>query len=596
MKKIFIALLLLPVFIKAQTPNPSLDTTHAAKAVRATKLLLVDGDSYFPKLAESDSTVFAAFDLYGKLIKRNRISDWPLKNSKRLVNNGLNLTFDSASSVVFTDSTSFPNSKRSGYTFRIQNGGISIDVDDSLGNVHIIADPLFGIDLGYNNSIGTIKNRIKTDKSGTKIYGNFQIVDGINLADSILRLTKFQADSLINLKKLRVGNNYRIKNTHPSLYGGTDIILRAVAPDAFAKKGTGIFYNPRYNQALPGMGIADTSNHAINNDPTRRVIWGGYVWAPNDENAPIATDILTILDWYKAPYDSIIYKIAYDEIEYDYNNNLIIMRYDPISNIRVYCSNNNLLRIVDLLGYPYNPIAVTQWGNPFNYDTNKGVGEIDSEESYCESINMRWNFYKIFQRGGSVISNIFQKNVGEFFNIRQSNESYLSNLNINGSSSLYNINQSESSMTNMNVTGSLNIISINQYQGYIQNIFGTQGTITSINQQTSSIYSIKLDTSELSNIIQTLSSISGLHLGKNSFFRNSRQINSNIDFNLINYVGKVFQKINFVDTEGIVFTNVNSATYLFGNYTKEVYKRLDGTIKLAFYNNSDIREVHLVTD
>lgn len=72
MKKILILLFVLPFFAKAQVPALSLDTTYKAKA-NQTGVLLVTDAAYFTKLANADSTLFAQFDLYGKLIFRKVI-------------------------------------------------------------------------------------------------------------------------------------------------------------------------------------------------------------------------------------------------------------------------------------------------------------------------------------------------------------------------------------------------------------------------------------------------------------------------------------------------------------------------------------------
>ena len=66
MKYILLILLAFPLFIKAQVPILSPDSTYRAKAVQ-TGTLVVDNNVFFPSYAGSDTTLFAQFDTSGKL-------------------------------------------------------------------------------------------------------------------------------------------------------------------------------------------------------------------------------------------------------------------------------------------------------------------------------------------------------------------------------------------------------------------------------------------------------------------------------------------------------------------------------------------------
>jgi len=48
---------------------------------------------------------------------------------------------------------------------------------------------------------------------------------------------------------------YLITDADTVLYGGTNVIIQAVSSSKLAKDGTGIFYNPKYDQATPGFDI-----------------------------------------------------------------------------------------------------------------------------------------------------------------------------------------------------------------------------------------------------------------------------------------------------------------------------------------------------
>jgi hypothetical protein len=271
---------------------------------------------------------------------------------------------------------------------------------------------------------------------------------------------------------------------------GTTIYLMAISTNKLATSGIGTFYNPKYNQAVSGFGIWDdkmygtfssivgnfdyigketvtadngatglvladgmirwvsgdwsgatsitggtsgaTANVSGFTSPTysvgAKVFWGGYAWSNVNGNVGSATNVLTLnAEWTKIAYNTTDYNIAYDEIEYDYANNMIIMRYDVVNNIKVIFSALAGVYFSGTLGIPYNGIAVQQWGNGFN-GTVGGHSKIVTN-GYDESVNFR---------GASQLNMTFEI-LGRNYNIEFGKDSKQENITFKNSSTNNNI-------------------------------------------------------------------------------------------------------------------------------------------------------------
>ena len=78
--------------------------------------------------------------------------------------------------------------------------------------------------------------------------------------------------------------------------------------------------------------------YSIGSSPGR-MIWGGYSWTNVNGNIGASVDVLNLdAEWTKNVYDTTNYNIAYDLIEYDYANDMIIRRFEKESNVDVKCS------------------------------------------------------------------------------------------------------------------------------------------------------------------------------------------------------------------------------------------------------------------
>lgn len=75
------------------------------------------------------------------------------------------------------------------------------------------------------------------------------------LTTNYIEVTKNELDALILTFSLIPGYFYIINGVDVNLYGGTTIILEAISNNQLSDYGTGIFYNPKYNQSIDGYGI-----------------------------------------------------------------------------------------------------------------------------------------------------------------------------------------------------------------------------------------------------------------------------------------------------------------------------------------------------
>ena len=463
-------------------------------------------------------------------------------------------------------------------------------------------------------------------------FKNGKIVRFLNTAsggggDIFITKTKAEIDALISTSALVKGATYKITGVHPTLYNdgtnsGTTILLKAISENVLETQGTGIFYNPKYNQAVDGFGIWDnkmygtfstivgtfdyqnketvTSNngatgilladgmiqyvsgnsgsatsitggtssataniedfvspsYAVNN----KVIWGGYSWTNNTGAVGSSVAVLNLdgTNWSKNVYDTTNYNLAYDLIEYDYANDMIIRRHDLVSNIDVRFDKETAGIFTNFYSIPFNAISVQQFGNPFNLVVGKGVFNKLINNGYDESINFCGSLQTNLTFGNSSRQyNLTFGNSSSQYNLTFGNSSRQTNLRFGQSSSQFNLTFGQNSRQN-NLT------------------FGQSSNQTNLTfGQSSSQFNLTFGQN---------SSQFNLTFGENSQVNfNNQTLNSNMEY------------VDF-KTKSFTAQNLSSATYIFDGKIKEVYQRPDGTIKLKFMNNSDVLEVHGIAD
>ena len=94
--------------------------------------------------------------------------------------------------------------------------------------------------------------------------------------------------------------------------------------------------------------------------------------------------------------------IAYDVIEYDYANDMIIRRYEKESNVDVKCRKASYDYFVEEYGFTYHSISVQQFGNALNNTTYKGQLNVDVNDGYNETINFGGEYQRNITFGGNA--------------------------------------------------------------------------------------------------------------------------------------------------------------------------------------------------
>jgi hypothetical protein len=407
----------------------------------------------------------------------------------------------------------------------------------------------------------------------------------------------------------------------------------------------GVFYNPKYNQAVDGFGIwenkmygtfssisgtfdyqnkeAVTANNAatgilladgmiqfvsgdwstatsITGDvssatatvagfvtPTYsigdKVIWGGYSWTNVNGNVGASTDVLNLnAEWSKNVYDTTNYNIAYDVIEYNYTNDMIIRRHEIESNVDIRCSKAQF----DLVGFHilnYNPISVQQFGNAFNISTGKGQLNINVNGGYNESVN----FCGAYQLNLTFGQNAYQYNITFGHNAYQDNltfgqGSHQSNITFGQNANQYNLTFGQGAYQNNLTFGQ------NASQGYLA--FG-QGAYQDYLTFGQNAYQNNLTFGQGSSQLN-------LTFGQNTYQTNIEfDINTQLDYNS-QTLSTSINNARFRTNGGVVtIPNISTATYIYDNtLLKDIYTRPDGTLKLKYMNDSDVLVVNNITD
>jgi hypothetical protein len=220
---------------------------------------------------------------------------------------------------------------------------------------------------------------------------------------SIVTVTYAAAAALVAGATVVPSQMYRITGCDTGLYGGTDVFVFGLTTTSFSIEGSGLFYNPKYNQALSGFGIWHSGIPA----PTAGVtqyIYGGKLWTSATGVVGTATDIYTLsAAWTVVAFNTTDYNVVLDDIDYDFTNDRIIGREDIAGNTINTSYQQNIAFTAT-----YNPIKCFQWGNNYTQSTGIGVGNNDIEAAYLECINFRGK--NILRNKVSGASKIYSNN------------------------------------------------------------------------------------------------------------------------------------------------------------------------------------------
>ena len=494
----------------------------------------------------------------------------------------------------------------------------------------------------------------KTDGSGLLWYDDDSVPHEIG-GSCFVEVTKTELDALISSSSLKKGFTYKVSGVNLNLYGGTTIYVTALDFDRISTDGYGVFYNPKYDNSIDGFGIAkdyafwatlesqlDSGIYDVNDT----VIWGGKQWtciqATTTSTKYIVDSFNLNTNYFTAvPFNDTDYNVVVDKIKYDYEHDLIVERNEQNSNVvsfdYFFISDN---------GISQNPIRNFQWGNVFNGTTLKGVGNQRIINSLNENINFQGK--EQFQisldngsiqrgmvflgssaqrkitltNGGYQIYSVFSGNSGQdtltlnnshqkslrFTNGWQINlifnESYQDGVSLNSSrqesctfegSRQMNISLTNNSYQRYLVfnreSGQYDItLNNNGYQAYLT--FNRYSDQSNVVLNTSSQVYIEFNNSTQSNLKLT-----------NSTQINMQLINMRLNYSNILYTNKNFRniffkgKIDFGALNGNVLQDINGATVMFDvDIIKEVYVKPNNTLKLKYFNNSDVLTIADITD
>lgn len=352
---------------------------------------------YVPYLIIQDGKLIKGTKGSGR-IKFNETGDVISYNNNSVIG-----VLSSTSSVIFTQNGIFIKDSATASSTPDINSGIayistrnssataSIKNSVIIGGQDLIATQDDTVYLGNNVNInnvynlpsidGTIGQVLKTDGLGNVTWGE---------VGATLNLVTLDYNTFVSLNGVfQVDTTYVITDSDSSLYGGTEIYLSTNSYGILNDEGIGKFYNPLYDQLTTGFGIFSTSStYSIGS----KVIWGGFVWQNINgvTGTPLSIFSLDVTNWTKITFNIVDYLISYDKIKFDWINNKIVYRNEKNTNI-VSTSKSNIDTFSDINPI-YNPIKAFQWGNTYDFNTNKGIGSQNIINSYNENINFRGSF------------------------------------------------------------------------------------------------------------------------------------------------------------------------------------------------------------
>jgi hypothetical protein len=287
---------------------------------------------------------------------------------------------------------------------------------------------------------------------------------------SIIEVTKYELDNLISSSQLVKGSLYKILDVDPNLYGGTSIFLTAIENNKLSIEGYGVFYNPKYDKSIDGFGIVkdylswtykytkqDSGVYNIGD----RVIWGGKYW---NCISPTLVDTTYIFDRFylspvyfeEIPFNETDYNVVHDKIKYDYENDLIVERDEYNSNVVSFSYNflTELYNSTGLTASEVNPIKNFQWGNLFDDNLQKGIGNNKIKDYLHVNINFSGSYQINLLYDGFIYCNDKYLSLGE--------SGVLSTVSIKSEGSLstdkvLKINNNSNTLLELNGAGGLGI-------------------------------------------------------------------------------------------------------------------------------------------
>ena len=299
-----------------------------------------------------------------------------------------------------------------------------------------------------------------------------------------------------------------------------------------------------------------------------KVIWGGYSWTNVNGNIGASVDVLNLdAEWTKNVYDTTNYNIAYDVIEYDYANDMIIRRFEKESNVDVKCSKAQFDLFYNRYGFTYHSISVQQFGNAYNITTYKGQLNIDVNNGYNECINFSGAFQIYLTFGNSAYQYSLTFGSGAYQNsLTFGSSAYQSNLTFGsvGPNTARPVKAYQNNLTFGSGAGQ-------EYLTFGRGAYQENLTFGNNSYQNNLTFGSNARQSNLTFTENT----------KLDF--NNQTLNSNMEY------------VSF-RTKVVTVPDLSAATYIYDGNIKDVYQRPDGALKLKFYDNSDALQIVDIDD
>ena len=447
---------------------------------------------------------------------------------------------------------------------------------------------------------------------------------------------------------------------------GTTIYLRAISGSQLEVQGMGKFYNPKYDQSVSGFGIWENKMYGAfssvvgnfdyinkelvtaNNGATGRiladgmiqwvsgdwsaalsitgsvsgatadvagfvtpsysigdkVIWGGYSWTNNTGAVGSSVDVLTLdnTNWSKDVYDTTNYNIAYDMIEYDYANDMIIRRYEASSNVDVRYNKAAADYFSNAYGFLFSAISVQQFGNAFDYSTSMGILNKLIDNGYDESINFCGaNQFNLTFGSGANQSNLTFGSGANQSNLTFGSNAYQYNLTFGSGANQQNITFG-SGAGQQNLTFESNAYQYDLTFGsgagqnnlkfesgaYQSNL--TFGSNAGQNNLTFGSGAYQYNLTFGSGAYQ-----SNLTFGSGAYQSNLKfESGASIDFNNQTLSSQI---TNTTFNGQFTMPDISAATHIYdATLIKDVYARPDGALKIRYYDNSDALVIADIAD
>lgn len=421
---------------------------------------------------------------------------------------------------------------------------------------------------------------------------------------SIIEVTYANLQGLISSSSLSPGTVYKItgfnKNMptgspeNPNGYlpevlyddgtnSGVTIYMQAITTNTLSESGYGEFYNPTYGDETTYLntdgtglyGIWDGDNPDAIDIPVytigQVVYWGGYAWQNLTGNVGSATSVLALnsLDWVKLPYSNTThYQKVIDLVKVDWKNGIVIGRTNAENQITVEFNADQYVYWMDFVydtGTSASPISVMGWGiyskvTPEQFDNRfYGISNVSAINSVCQTVNFKGgSFLNMSLTNSYLYDNYLGKWCSVADNVLDSYSAIADNVLKNQSSGIVYNNMSVNSGIYGNImkSGFVNYIRYNRLENFSGINFSTlQGAYISYNYLNSSALSLS-----------ATGAITGF---------------KNIAYNQI--------------YNCFINSSLATATHVYTTYYKQIFKRQDGTIRLGYYNNSDVFTVVNVT-